>query len=196
MKRTLLFAFLFLTFLSCFSQAIEETPMSWQLSLRSNVDVIELPPLDLEEIIQQDIINDLDKSLPWRYGIPRTVELDMNQGGEWTEIPNIGRIWRAAIKSPDAINLSVNFNNFYIPDGATLHLYNEDRTDISKTYSSAQNRQNNKVASWYIESELIWIEYFVPDYVTADAHLEIGSIIHGYRLGRIRQFVEKYAWFK
>ena len=89
MKRTLLFAFLFLTFLSCFSQAIEETPMSWQLSLRSNVDVIELPPLDLEEIIQQDIINDLDKSLPWRYGIPRTVELDMNQGGEWTEIPNV-----------------------------------------------------------------------------------------------------------
>lgn len=190
MKRTLLFAFLFLTFLSCFSQATEETPMSWQLSVRSNVNIIELPPLDLGDITEQDSINDLDKSLPWRYGISRSVELDMSQGGEWTDLPNIGRIWRAAIKSPDAINLSINFENFHLPVGSTLHLYNEDRTDVSKTYSSAQNRQNNQVASWYIGGDLIWLEYFVPDYVTEEAQLEIGSIIHGYRLGRIRQYVE------
>jgi hypothetical protein len=161
--------------------------MSWQLGIRSSSNIIELPPLDLEEVIQQDSINDLDKSLPWRYGISRTVELDMSQGGEWTELPNIGRIWRAAIKSSDAINLSINFKNFHIPEGATLHLYNEDRSDISKTYSSAQNRQNKQVASWYIVGDLIWIEYFVPRYVTEEAQLEIGSIIHGYRLGRIRQ---------
>tara|TARA_R110000772_G_scaffold230808_2_gene341555 strand:+ start:1764 stop:3419 length:1656 start_codon:yes stop_codon:yes gene_type:complete len=190
MKRTLLFTFLFFAFLSCFSQATEETPLSWQLSVRSNVNIIELPPLDLGEITEQDSINDLDKSLPWRYGISRSVELDMSQGGEWTDLPNIGRIWRAAIKSPDAINMSVNFENFYIPDGATLHLYNEDRSDISKTYSSAQNRQNNQVASWYIGGDLIWIEYFVPQNVTEEAQLKIGSIIHGYRLGRIRQFVQ------
>ena len=190
MKKTLLVVFLFLAFLSCFSQVTEETPLSWQLSIRSNVNIIELPPLDLEEIIEQDSINDLDKSLPWRYGISRSVQLDMNEGGEWTEIPNIGRIWRAAIKSPDAINLSINFENFYLPQGATLHLYNEDRSDISRTYSSAQNRQNNQVASWYISGDLIWIEYFVPDYVAEEAQLEIGSIIHGYRLGRIRQYVE------
>ncbi|MFT5984418.1 MAG: lysyl endopeptidase, partial [Ulvibacter sp.] len=187
MKRILLFTFLFLAFLSCFSQATEEAPMSWQLGIRSSSNIIELPPLDLEEVIQQDSINDLDKSLPWRYGISRTVELDMSQGGEWTELPNIGRIWRAAIKSSDAINLSINFKNFHIPEGATLHLYNEDRSDISKTYSSAQNRQNKQVASWYIGGDLIWIEYFVPRYVTEEAQLEIGSIIHGYRLGRIRQ---------
>lgn len=164
--------------------------MSWQLSLRSNTGIIELPPLDLTAVAQQDSINDLDKSLPWRYGIARTVELDMNEEGEWISIPNVGRIWMAAIKSPDAINLSINFTNFHIPEGATLHLYNEDRTDISKTYTSSQNRQNNQIASWYISGELIWLEYFVPDSVTEEAQLEIGSIIHGYRLGRVRQFVE------
>ena len=189
MKRILLFASLFLAFLSCFSQGTE-APMSWQLGVRSNATIIELPPLDLEDIMQQDSINDLDKSLPWRYGISRAVALDMSQDGEWTDLPNIGRIWRTAIKSPDAINLSVNFDNFHLPAGATLQLYNEDRSDISKTYSSAQNRQNKKVASWYIEGDLIWIEYFVPDDVTEEAQLEIGSVIHGYRLGRIRQHVQ------
>jgi lysyl endopeptidase len=190
MKRTLLLASLLLAFLSCFSQVTEEMPMSWKLSVRSDVSVIELPPLDLGEITEQDSINDLDKSLPWRYGISRSVELDMSQDGEWTDVSNIGRIWRAAIKSPDAINLSINFENFYLPEGATLHLYNEDRSDISRTYSNAQNRQNNQVASWYISGDVIWIEYFVPNYVTEEAQLEIGSIIHGYRLGRIRQYVQ------
>ena len=190
MKRTLLLASLLLAFLSCFSQVTEEMPMSWELSVRSDVSVIELPPLDLGEITEQDSINDLDKSLPWRYGISRSVELDMSQDGEWTDVLNIGRIWRAAIKSPDAINLSINFENFYLPEGATLHLYNEDRSDISRTYSNAQNRQNNQVASWYISGDVIWIEYFVPNYVTEEAQLEIGSIIHGYRLGRIRQYVQ------
>jgi hypothetical protein len=164
--------------------------MSWQMDVRANVPAIELPPLDLEGVVQQDSINDLDKSLPWRYGISRPVKLDVMKDGEWTDLPNVGRIWRAAIKSPDAINLSVNFDDFYIPQGARLQLYNEDRTDLSKTYSSAQNRQNKRVASWYVTGDLIYIEYFVPDYVTIDAQLEIGSVIHGYRLGRIRQYVE------
>lgn len=181
---------MFLAALPCFSQGTEVVPMSWQLGIRASGSIIELPLIDLEGVAQQDSINDLDKSLPWRYGISRPVSIDMSQDGEWTDLPNVGRIWRAAIKSPDAINLSVNFNNFYIPEGARLQLYNEGMSDLSKTYSSAQNRQNKNLASWYVTGDLIWIEYFEPSYVTAEAQLEIGSIIHGYRLGRIRQHVE------
>jgi hypothetical protein len=190
MKKIVFFVFILFAVLPCFSQGLDTRPMSWQMDVRANVPAIELPPLDLEGVVQQDSINDLDKSLPWRYGISRPVKLDVMKDGEWTDLPNVGRIWRAAIKSPDAINLSVNFDDFYIPQGARLQLYNEDRTDLSKTYSSAQNRQNKRVASWYVTGDLIYIEYFVPDYVTIDAQLEIGSVIHGYRLGRIRQYVE------
>ena len=190
MKKIVFFVFILFAVLPCFSQGLDTRPMSWQMDVRANVTAIELPPLDLEGVVQQDSINDLDKSLPWRYGISRPVRLDMMKDGEWTDLPNVGRIWRVAIKSADAINLSVNFDDFYIPQGARLQLYNEDRTDLSKTYSSAQNRQNKRVASWYVTGDLIYIEYFVPDYVTIDAQLEIGSVIHGYRLGRIGEYIE------
>ena len=190
MKKALFFAFILLAVSPCLSQGTESMPMSWQLDVRASGSIIELPLLDLEGVAQQDSINDLNKSLPWRYGISRSIKIDMNQDGEWTDVPNVGRIWRAGIRSTDAINLSVNFDNFYIPQGARLQLYNKERDDLSKTYSSAQNRQNKQLASWYVTGDLIWIEYFEPAYVSSEAQLVIGSVIHGYRLGRIRQYVE------
>lgn len=154
------------------------------------MDLIELPPLDLEGIAVEDSINDLDKSMPWRYGISRPVMLDINQDGEWIPLPNGDKIWLIGIKSPNAINLSINFNDFHLPNGSRLHLYNEDRTDVSKTYSSSQNRPNKLLGSWYIEGDIIWIEYYEPAFVSENPLIELGSIIHGYRMGRVNQLID------
>jgi lysyl endopeptidase len=94
MKKSTIFSFLFLTFLTCFSQEIDELPISWGLQLDNNINPILLPPLDLAAIVQEDSINDLDKSLPWRYGVTRPLVLNPNQYGEWRNVPNVGRIWR------------------------------------------------------------------------------------------------------
>jgi len=165
--------------------------MSLQYNLRSTITPIELPPLYLDEIIAEDEINDLDKSLPWRYGISRPLVLDLENDGEWMELDNNrGRIWQVAIWSPDAVNLSVNFNDFKLPDGAMLHLYNDDRTDFSKTYTKKQNRENKQLGSWFVSGEIIWLEYYEPVNTDETAQLEIGSLIHGYRMGKVHQMIE------
>ena len=192
MKRFLLFILLIsFSFLS-YSQDQERTlPMSWEYEIRSSVSPIELPPLDIENIVAEDSINDLDKSLPWRYGISRPLVLDYENDGEWTELPNNrGRIWQVAIWSPDAINLSINFNDFNLPEGTMMHLYNDDRTDISKTYTKDQNRENKKLGSWFVAGEIIWIEFYEPENTVSQANIEIGSVIHGYRMGNVRQMIE------
>lgn len=190
MKKFLLLCFLLFTVLPSFSQETEATPVSWRLPITTNVPIIRLPAINLEALAVEDSINDLDKTLPWRYGVERPLNIDFTETGVWTTIPNIGRIWRGAIKSPNALNLSVNFDDFYLPKGATLHLYNSDRSEVSQTYSSNQNRANKILGSWFISGDLIWIEYFEPDNVTEMANLNIGSIIHGYRMDRVSQFVE------
>lgn len=187
MKKRLLFIFL-----CCVYGAIQaQQPVSWENTTLNTPDVIVLPPLDLEAIQQEDAINDLDKSQPWRYGIERSISINLLDNGTWTDVPEAGgRIWQAAIKTPNAINVSVNFDNFYLPPGARLQLFNEDRTDMTKLYSSGENRANNTLASWFVEGDLIYIEYFEPYTVVETAQLSIGSIIHGYRLGNITQFIE------
>lgn len=189
MKRFLLFVLL-ISFSSYSQDENNKIPVSWESNLRSSFSPIELPPLDISLIIAEDSINDLDKSMPWRYGIERPLALDFEKNGEWTELPNNrGRIWRVAIKSPDAINLSINFDEFELPEGTILHLYNDDQTDVSKTYTKDQNRDNKILGSWYISGDIIWIEYYEPSNVNSVLRLQVGSIIHGYRMGSVRQMV-------
>src|SRR5690606_10283886 len=133
------------------------------------------------EIRHQDSIKDLDKSMPWRYGIERLVDLDMQNGGLWTDLPSGGKIWKATIESNDAMNLSVNFDDFFLPAGSRLQLYNNDRTDITSTFTSTQNREEGQLGTWFVEGDIVWIEYYHPPRTQNSPRLHINSVIHGYR---------------
>lgn len=191
MKRSILFTLLFALSLISYSQEADEVPYSWKLNLRTSIDPVELPPIDLAAIAIEDSINDLDKSLPWRYGVTRPISLDPSSYGVWTTLPTGDRIWQVAIKSPDAVNLSVNFGDFRLPEGGILHLYNDARTEISKTYSKRDNRDNDLLGSWFVSGDIIWVEYYEPAVVNETVQLRIGSIIHGYRLGRVYDWIDQ-----
>ncbi len=192
MKKITFLIFFLLSILVSFAQETGEVlPKSWELNLQNRISPIELPPLDLSYVQQEDSINDKDKTLPWRYGITREVILDFQNVGVWTELPHGGRIWQVAIHSPRALNLSVNFNDFYLPEGATLHLYNEDYSDISRTYTKTENRNSNLLGSWFIKGETIFVEYYEPANVPENAVLKIGSVIHGYRMGEVTRLVNE-----
>ncbi len=186
MKKTLLFFIFCFAFFSAFSQGGGgDLPESWGLNLTEQPNIVRLPALDFELIIQQDSINDLDKSMPWRYGIERSVALNMQQGGLWTVLPDGGKIWQAVIKSPGALNLSVNFDDYYLPHGSRLQLYNQDHTDITNTYTNSQNRIDGNLGTWFVEGEIIWVEYYQPPRTQGSPRLQINSVIHGYRMGRV-----------
>ena len=190
MKKLLLLLLLFIPFVSVFSQEItEEDPISWDLNLEM-VEPILLPPINLELIQQEDMINDLDKSIHWRYGVTRHITLNLQTNGVWSTLENGDRVWRVAIKSPEALNMSVNFNDFHLPIGSRLHIYNGDRSDKSKTYSDQNNRLSKVLGSWFVTGDEIWVEYFEPSFAVGAVELEIGSIIHGYRMGLINSWVD------
>lgn len=191
MKKTLLFFILFLAFFTAFPQGGNgDTPESWGLNLAEQPNIISLPALDIELIIKQDSINDLDKSNPWRYGIERPVVLNMQRGGLWTDLPNGGKIWQAVMKASGALNLSVNFDDYYMPHGAKLQLFNQDHTDITNTYTNLQNRTEGQIGTWFVEGDIIWVEYYEPPGTKDSPRLQINSVIHGYRMGRVNTLFE------
>ncbi len=191
MKKTALFFILFFTIFTAFSQGGgENLPESWDLNLERVPNIIQLPILDFENIVQQDSINDLDKSLPWRYGIEIPVSLNMQQGGLWTILPDGGKIWQTTIKSSGALNLSVNFDDFYLPKGSRLQLYNDDHTDIISTFTNNQNRNEGQLGTWFVKGDIIWIEYYQPPRIQGSPRLNIESVIHGYRMGRVNVLVD------
>ncbi len=190
MKKVLLYFFLFFITLAVFPQEGQNNlPVSWEHDLRA-VSPIELPRLDLELIHQQDAINDRDKSMPWRYGIERDIAIDVQELGTLTVLPNGDKVWQLAIRSPEAINLSINFEKFYLPGGAKLHFFSDDRSDVSRAYTQDSNTPNMRLGAWFVEGEIIWIEYFQPKNVTEDANLLVEGLIHGYRMGKVNSYVD------
>ncbi|WP_084677509.1 T9SS type A sorting domain-containing protein [Altibacter lentus] len=185
-KLLLLFFILMIPMMGHAQDFAEDVPVSWQLNLQQRNTPIELPPLDLEAVHAEDAVNDLDKSQPWRYGITRPVAIDIEKDGVWTTLPNnAGRLWQVAIKSTDAINLSVNLDAFYIPKGARFFLFNGDQSDVSVPYTDASNRSSNNLGSWFLQGDVIWLEYYEPPYISEDVQLTVTSVIHGYRMGNI-----------
>ena len=191
MKKALPYFFLFAFIFTAYSQGgNDDLPMSWQENIQSRISPIELPPLDLYDIFQEDLINDQDKSLPWRYGVNREISFDLQLDGVQSTLPNGDKIWQIALRSPNAINLSVNFNEFYIPQGGRLHFYNDDRTDVSRTYSNDTNTPNQRLGSWFVNGDIIWVEYYQPNGISEQPKLELSGLVHGYRMGKVNQFVE------
>ena len=87
LRVKLLFLFCFSATAVLFSQIGNETPIGWQLDI-DGVPVVALPPLDLTAIIAEDRINDLDKTLPWRYGMERPLNLNVLQQGQEIQMAN------------------------------------------------------------------------------------------------------------
>lgn len=170
-------------------QDYDQLPYTWSVDGATNVDPFVLPPIDLAQIKAEDSVNDLDKSIPWRYGIERPLTLNTESHGQWMNLDNGDRVWRAAIRSSGAVSISINFDRFHLPEGGRLHFYNQERNDLSSMVSSDANRDNEMFGSWFIYGDQIIIEYYQSGNRYQSPVLEVGSIIHGYRLGRIEEAV-------
>lgn len=172
------------------SYAQDSNPLSWQLGLNDDYPVVTLPALDLAQVIAQDSINDLDKSQPWRYGVERSISLNVFDNAQLITLANGSKIWRVAIQSPNAINISFNFDDFLLPSQSRLQFYNISKTDNSRVYDASTNRVSNSLGSWMIDGDTVIIEYFQPNSVVQSPKLRLSSIIHGYRMGKLRQFIQ------
>ncbi len=160
----------------------EGVPLSWSINAqnKSNVTAVLMKSFDLSKIQAEDAKNDANKSIPWRFGYELDVNLNLDNSGVWDELPN-GRIWRINIVSKGAKTLNFIFNKFKVPEGATVYLYNRDRSDLLGAYTSVFNRPDKMLGTWMVQGENIWIEYFEPTEVKGKGELSLSKVVHGYR---------------
>ncbi len=131
--------------------------------------------------MDEDKINDKDKSTPWRFGHEIYVDDSANDKGEWTTLPNGDRIWRMTYKSEGAQSLNFMFDVFWIPEGATLYVYNNEKNDLVRPFTHHNNNPEEVLGTWYVKGDQAWIEYYQPADVLGNAKLTVGSVVHGYR---------------
>lgn len=181
MKKSLLLLFL-LIFSGISAQVTNQgEPMSWKLNQLRNVTPVFMEEIDLATLEAEDLINDARWDVPWRFGTELLVDLNIQNSGIWDVLENGDRIWRLNIISPGANTLNFIFEDFYLPPGATLYLYNNEKTDLLGAYTSTQNRSDNKLGTWFVDGENVWLEYYEPQSQRSKGRLQLSKVVHGYR---------------
>lgn len=148
-------------------------------------------PIDLKRILAADLKEDMDESVnkPFKFGEAIPFSLNIKTDGEWTVFPN-ARVWRAKIKSENAVSLSLQFSKFYLPSQSELYVIGKDSV-IGALTGRLNNKSNFSFSTSPIAGDEIILEYWegLDDLVdpvsvkreSISVILELESVVHGYK---------------
>ena len=139
-----------------------------------------MPLFDLAALRAEDAVNDLSKG-PFRFGYNHYVSLNPANSGTWTALPNGDRLWQLGIKSPNALSINLAFDDFYMPKGASLFVYNSTKDFVIGAFTYADNQKDNAFATDLIPGEAIVLEYYEPAEVINQGRINLFRVTHGYR---------------
>lgn len=159
MKKVLLiFPLLSFVFLSVYSQVSEGgSPLSIQYNLDdTNVPLVELNAPSTEELENDVVIHHSDDYIIGKV-LPATINLVSM--GKWEELADGSKICRLKIKAELAKSLVCYYENFWLPEGGKLFLYNETKNQIIGAFTSSNNPESGLFATEAIQGDIVTIEY-------------------------------------
>ncbi len=185
MKTTFLSIIITFITLTSFSQInIGGIPVSFSKNLKSllkqKIDIKTMPYVDVNALKTEDQINDT-KDQPWRFGQNISVDYELNNSGTWDILPNGDKLWRLMIYSSGALTINLTFNEYKLPKGAKLYIYNAQHTDIIGGFTDKNNQADGVFAATLVKGDAVVIEYYEPKNVKFNGKLHLFRVTHGYR---------------
>jgi hypothetical protein len=156
-------------------------PLSWKLTTAYDAPIEKFKNVPFDELAQEDAKNDLDKSIPWRFGYDFSANIDPDTHGQKITLDNGDQLWRVRIQSPGAKTINIFFDWFDLKPGAWMRVASHDKSDLSKLFTYEQNNVNKAIGIWPVESDDVWVEFYQPQNSIGQSRLEIGNVVHGYR---------------
>jgi len=151
------------------------------LKSSGTANFINMPPFDLDSILQADVANKdcLRCGSLFAYKFHTHIERGKD-GNEWI-LADGTRIWQVGIHSQDAYSINLLFTEYHVPEGAKLFLYNADHSYIIGSFDHRNNSPSGMLPVRPVAGESIIIEYSEPADVAFAGRLVIGEVNHDYR---------------
>jgi hypothetical protein len=107
-------------------------------------------------------------------------DFSLDNSGKWTVLPNKDRVWRLFLSVPDAPATSLYYENFYIPEGAVLYVYNAEKTHLIGSFGAHNNHESGLFATEIIYTSDCVLEYYEPANVKRRGHFTITGVANVY----------------
>lgn len=130
----------------------------------------------------QAVINQVNNGKgSYKIGHLTSVNLNMQNSGNWQNLPNGGKLWRLKIHSDDALALAIHYSSVFIPNGAELFLYNEYRNQIVGKFTSSRNFTNSLTHTQMIQGANTYLEYYQAPGITQIPIIQISKVAYVFR---------------
>ncbi len=146
----------------------------------SSVDLIRLPPLDLDAVAAEDELDSLQGLAP-RYAVPNRVSVNTATAGTWEQVDDETMMWRLRIVASDALSVNLGFTRFIMPPGGRLFFYAADFGHVIRPFTDADNEDHEQLWTPPVLAGDVVVEVTVPTVVRDQLRLELSAINHGYR---------------
>lgn len=140
---------------------------------------VRLPSVDVAALSAQDVVNDQDKSIPWRFGKNHSVDLHLDNSGSWTTLEDGTRLWRIGLECPNALSVNFEFHDFRPAPGGKVFVLDQWGGYIG-AFTTANDAGDHVLGVQAVKGSRIIIEYSVPA-TGPRGDLRIGQVTHGYR---------------
>lgn len=149
------------TLLGCFLTAAAQVAspalpvFSDKISLQK-IETVALPALEKAQVsAARKVENPL-------YSLPVGVNFSLENAGTWTDLAGGDRVWHLRIASPEGRGIALFYEDFYLPAGARLFMYDAEKTQVKGAYTSRNNQASGKFFTGFVQSAEVIVEYFEP----------------------------------
>ncbi len=135
-------------------------------------------PVDNNLLIQEDL-DQVRGSSPMRIGIDRKMDIDVLQQAVALKQTDGSTVYRLAVASPEARFISVAFDEYRLPEGAQLFLYDATGHHVLGSFIGSDVMDDGGFYTQVLPGDLVYIEYHEP--AGTQSHLHLSDLTHGYK---------------
>lgn len=157
-----------------------ELPASFNKAAAPLNDIAQHQTGGLDNDLLEAVYADTGKGSALRFAEPVDVFLSPNNAGTWENLSDGSRLWRLAIDSAGARNLSIALRRFEMPAGAKLWIYDRDQSLIQGPYTAADRTPEGELWPAMVDGQELIVEVYVPA-GAADPDLVIHRVHHGFK---------------
>lgn len=132
----------------------------------------------IEPTVSNDWENEsISKSVKFAHSF--NVQLNTENSGAWFYTEN-RKVWQLKIQSDNAFSMGLIFSKYKLPEGASLYIFNENKSVVYGAFTNRNNKSFNKLAVYPFPGDKLIIQYEEPLNIENDVELELGRVNHDY----------------
>lgn len=144
---------------------------------------LEMPRLDVERLKEEDATQ--TKLGPLRMGVVQEFEIRSQASGQWTQLPEGGRLWTMAFHAPGSLGIRLRVRPWFPPAGAELIIYDaHDHSNTRGPFTRSTQKSSNEFWTPTIFTDEVRVEYTLPPTVDPSApgsQITIDGLSNQYR---------------